>query len=63
MKLPATFEHEIISFVTEEERQGFIADLMSEFPEAEYATNTDPVETYADRLLVAVRIPAGRIEE
>ena len=58
MKLPAKFEHEIFTFVTEEERQGFIADLRSKFPAAEIATNIDPVETYADRFLVAVRIPS-----
>jgi hypothetical protein len=55
-KLPADFKHEIFSFVTEEERQGFIADLRLKFPYAQFATNVDPVESYHDRLLVAVRI-------
>ncbi len=61
MKLPATFEHDIFAFVTEEDRQRFIDDVRSNSPQAEIATNIDPVETYADRFLVAVRIPSKQL--
>ena len=61
MSLPSEFKHEIFSFVTEEERQVFIADLRSHFPDAEFATNIDPVETDGDRFLVAVRMPGNEV--
>ena len=59
MSLPKEFDHEIVTFRTEVERQVFIADLTAKFPGVECATNIDPVESYPDRFLVAVRIPSN----
>ena len=55
-KLPADCKHEIFSFVTEEERQEFIGELRAKFPSTPFATAVDPIESYPDRFLVAVRL-------
>lgn len=47
---------EIFTFPTDDDRQGFIADLKQFKPDVAYATNMDPDESEPERYLVAIPI-------
>lgn len=49
-------ECEIFTFPTDDDRQGFIADLRKFDPDVPYATNMDPDESEPERYLVAIPI-------
>ena len=45
----------VFTFRSEEDRQGFIDDMLIVDPDVAYVTNIDPAEGQPDRYLVAIR--------